>query len=155
MKLNVKLFRQSEGLCGPASARMVLNYYGFKMSERKIATAMKVNKKVGTDVPQILNGLKKLGFGARYKNNSSLLELKNLIAKDIPVIIYWNKNGEGHYSVFVGIDTKRVFVADPKNSKIIGLKNKNFLERWHDVDNLKDKRDIIVIEKTSKALVVQ
>ncbi len=147
MKLKLKVFRQTkEGYCGPDSIKTVLDYYGLNKSEREIAKAVCVTKKEGCTPQQIISGMKKFGLNAYYKKDSTLKQIKDLLKKNIPPMIYWGRHGEGHYSVITGIGKNNVWIADPENKKVINLKMKYFLRRWIDVEKSKDKREIIVIE---------
>jgi predicted double-glycine peptidase len=123
---------------------MILNFYGLKKSEKEIAKLIGATRKNGCTPEQILIGVEKLGFNSYYKKNSNVNELKDLLDKNIPVIIYWTKNKEGHYSVVCGIENDKILVADPRMKKKIFLGSKDFLERWKDLDS-KDKKEIIVI----------
>lgn len=66
----------------------------------------------------------------------------------IPPILYWNRGKVGHYSVFAGVGSSRVFIADPGNAKrIVSFTKQRFLERWRDPENPCDQREIIVIKR--------
>lgn len=146
VKLNVRLFRQTKGFCGPSSVRMILDYYGIKKSENAVAKLIGATRKSGCTPEQILMGVKKLGLDSYYKKNSSVVEMGELLKKDIPIIIYWTKNGEGHYSVVFGIEKGRILIADPRMKKKVFLKSKYFLEIWKDPES-DDEKEIIVIQR--------
>lgn len=147
--MKFKIFKQTPDFCGPTCIRMILNHYGIKKSEHELAKIIGATKKDGCTPKQIILGMKKLGIKAIYRKNYSLEKLQNLLIKNIPVIIYWNPRGYGHYSVVVGIDEECVHIADPKMSKIMIFKRTDFLKKWHDIDNKNDKREVIVIENAA------
>lgn len=144
--LNLKLIKQTPGYCGPACAKMVLDYYGFEKSEEFIARAIGATHEDGCDPWEIVRGMKKLGFKSFYKKSSSLKEVQEYLNKNIPVIIDWNPRGYGHYSVIVAITPKRVYFADPKKDKIVFFTKAKFLSRWFEFYKKKKVfREIIVI----------
>jgi 8-oxo-dGTP pyrophosphatase MutT (NUDIX family)/predicted double-glycine peptidase len=148
MKLNIKLTKQQKGYCGPTSVKMVMDYKGIKRSQEQWADILGATKKSGCTPEQIINGLKKLNFQVIYKKNSSLEELKNLIKNKTPPIIYWEPVKKyGHYSVLAGINSKNIFIANPRKPIITKMSTLEFLEKWHDEFGKKgDKREILIVE---------
>jgi len=147
MKLKFKIFKQTPGYCGPACARMVLNYYGIKKSEEELAQAIGATREDGCNPWEIADGMEKIGLKSYYKKNSNLDEIKELLKKDIPVIIDWNPSGYGHYSVVVGIEKGSIYLADPKKDDIVSMSEKDFIERWFEYyDDKKVFGEIVVIE---------
>lgn len=147
MKQKIRLVtQQNKAYCGPASVKMVLDSYGIIKTQEEIGKLLEATIKDGCDIPEKIGKFSKWGIEAKYKKNSSLKEVESYLKKGISPILYWDRKGGGHYSVFAGIDKKRVFIADPGNSKrIISLTRERFLERWKDPKNPKDKKEIIVI----------
>lgn len=139
--------QQNKGYCGPASVKMILDNYGITKTQNEIGEILGATKNEGVNIPSKLKVFNKLGLKAKYKKNSSLGEVGSFLKQGIHPILYWNRrNLGGHYSVFVGVDKKRVYVADPGNTKrIISLTRERFLERWRDPENPEDKREIIII----------
>ncbi len=152
MKLKIKLFKQSKSFCGPASIKIVMDYYGIRKSEQEWANITCATKRSGCTPKQITSGIKKLGYRINNKINSTLKEVKNLIRNKIPVIIYWEPvKGYGHYSVLAGVDSSNVFIANPRKSKITKMSIDEFIEKWHDEFGKKgDQHEIIVIKKPNK-----
>lgn len=135
MHLKLKPYKQSKGMCGPTSLRIVLNYYGIKKSEEELKKLLKVQKYLyDVSIKLMLGAAKKLGFKAKYKTNSSIKEIRRLIKKKIPVIIGWYAPSRGsHYSVVEGIDKQNIYIADPELGKIVPLKIKEFEKWWQDI----------------------
>jgi 8-oxo-dGTP pyrophosphatase MutT (NUDIX family) len=154
MNLKIKLFKQTPGFCGPSSVRMVLDYYGLRKTESQFAKLIGATRKDGCDQKQIILAIKKLGFGAYYKNKSSIKELRKLLFKKIPIIVSWSPSGDyGHYSVIVGIEKNNILIADPKKDEIQSMVIKEFDKKWYEFyDNKKEMREIIVIMPKSKGL---
>jgi len=46
--LNIKLYRQKPGMCGPASLKMVLEYYGIEKTEDELAVMAGYISTIGT-----------------------------------------------------------------------------------------------------------
>jgi len=98
----------------------------------------------------MVNAAKKLGFKVYLKKRSSINELKKISKKRIPVIVAWKSPEEGgHYSVVVGFEKNKIFLADPHFGKIKRHDIKWFDKKWREVINKKKKirRGAIVIYK--------
>jgi predicted double-glycine peptidase len=119
--LKIKPFRQTPGYCGPASLKMVLEYYGFKMGEQELAKISGTTKGEGVSAQGLVSAAKKLGFDAYIKKNATLLDIKKLISRKIPPIVNWFSFDDGHYSVVAGIDGKNITMMDPQLSKVLAV----------------------------------
>lgn len=142
----LKPFRQSPGLCGPASLKIVLEYFGIKKLEEELAKLSKAHPHHGTSAKNIVLAAKKLGYKAFYKDFSSLKEIKKYIDKKIPVIVDWFSHDDGHYSVVAGIDNKFIYLQDPELGKINKIDLVTFQRIWFDFEEemLKKKQDIFI-----------
>lgn len=132
--LAVKPFQQSSGLCGPASLKMVLEYFGVKKSEKELAKLSKAHPHHGTTAANLVAAAKKLEFKAHYKDFSSLKEIKKYLDKKIPVIVDWWSVDDGHYSVVAGLDKKFIYLQDPELGKINKLDLITFQRNWFDFE---------------------
>lgn len=152
MILNLKLIKQKKGFCGPASLKIVMDYYGVDKSQDEWAKLIGATKKSGCTPKQIISGLKTLKLDYLHKTNSSIRELTSLIKNKTPPIIYWEPvKGYGHYSVLAGIDSKNAYIADARKTKFIKMALSEFMEKWHDEFGKNgDKREIIVITRLEK-----
>lgn len=144
--IKVKLFRQTPGLCGPASLKMVLDFYGKEFSEKELARASGYCPEQGTNPQGILSAAKKLGFQGLLREKSSLDELEAIINKGIPVIVDWFWEDEGHYSVVVGFNKKNIILADPSLKRLRKMEKEKFLRVWFDFepDFMKTEKDLIL-----------
>jgi ABC-type bacteriocin/lantibiotic exporter with double-glycine peptidase domain len=147
--IKFKLFKQSEGYCGPASLRMVLSAYGINKSEDYLAKLTKATRKKGCSEKNIVKAAKKLGFKGSVKQKSTIKELKRLVKKGIPTIVGWTSPEEGgHYSVVAGFEKNKILLADPHFGKIKKHDIRWFEERWGEIVNKKRLfQEIIVIQK--------
>ncbi len=144
--LKVKPFSQSSGLCGPASLKMVLEYFGVKKSEKELAKLSKAHPHHGTSAKNLVLAAKKLGFKSFYKDFSNLKEIKKYLDKKIPVIVDWWSLDDGHYSVVAGLDKKFIYLQDPELGKINKIDLVTFQRVWFDFEGemLKKSQDIFV-----------
>lgn len=144
--LRVLPFRQSSGLCGPASLKMVLEYFGIKKSEKELAKLSSAHPHRGTRAKNLVSAAKKLGCKAYYKDFSSVKEIKKYIDKKMPVIVDWFSHDDGHYSVVTGIDKKFIYLQDPELGKINKIDLITFQRVWFDFEKnmLKKKQDIFI-----------
>lgn len=150
--LRVPLFKQSKSFCGPASLRMVLAYYGLRVSERKLALLSGATRAGGVEGEGLLAAAKRLGFSGKIIDKASMEMIRTYIEKNVPVIVSWFSVNEGHYSVVVGIDKKYIYLVDPEYGKIIRFLITNFLKVWFDIDI--DKRTLEVEVYVRSMLVV-
>jgi len=145
--LKVKPFRQKTGFCGPASLKMVLDYFGVKKSERDLAKLTGCTKTKGVEAKNLLKAAEKLGFKGFIKDFSKIKDIKKyILKKKIPVIVDWFSEDEGHYSVVAGIDNKNIYLQDPELGKVRKLKIHDFKRIWFDFPGrfLRSKNDIII-----------
>ena len=144
--LPVKPYLQSAGLCGPASLKMVLEYFGIDKSEKELAKLSKANPSKGTTAQNLVTAAKKLGFKAFYKDFSSITEIKKYIDKKIPVIVDWFSGDDGHYSVVADIDAKFIYLQDPDLNRINKIDLATFQRVWFDfeVPMLRKPKDVFI-----------
>ena len=146
MKKSIKLkpFQETlySSMCGAASLKIVLDYYGVQESEKELAKLCKVDKDLGTNDKNIKRIAEKLGFKVIIKNNSSFKDIEKWLDKKVPVIVDWFTKGrqeysasevaDGHYSVVAWLDDRYIYLQDPEIGKIRKLKRNNFMRVWFD-----------------------
>jgi len=146
--LKVKPFKETKsGFCGPASLKMVLDYFGLKKSERELAKLSGTTKEKGVETKELLRTAKKLGFKGFIKDFSQISDIKKyVLQKKIPVIVDWFSRDEGHSSVVVGINNKNIYLQDPELGKLRKLNLETFKRVWFDFPGrfLRSKKDIII-----------
>lgn len=151
--IKLKPFRQTPGLCGPASLKMVLDYYGVSVSEQELAKLSGSSGEKGTSVSGLIKAAKHFGrFDVFVKTNSSLDDLRYFMEKKIPVIVDWFFEDDGHYSVVVDMDKKEITLMDPTLRKILIYVRrrkfflKDFLRVWFDFpgDYIKSPKDLVL-----------
>ena len=144
--LNIKPFRQKPGYCGPASLKMVLSYFGVEKSEMSLVRLSKCSKDKGATAENLLKAAKKLGFKGFIKDYSDFKDVKRFLKKKIPVIVDWFSVDEGHYSVVVRVDGKKIYLQDPELGRLKIMKLKEFKTVWFDFPGpfLKSEKDLII-----------
>lgn len=146
--LKIKAFRQTKtGFCGPASLKMVLDYFGISKNEIELAKLSNCKSSKGVEAEDLLKTAKKFGFKGFIKDFSDFSDIKKyVLKKKIPVIVDWFSIDDGHYSVVVGIDKKYIYLQDPEIGKIRKIDLKTFKRIWFDFPSnfLKKKQDIII-----------
>lgn len=142
--LPVKPFQETlfKSMCGPASLKMVFDYYEVEKSEEEIAKLAGTTEGLGTDDEGIKKVAEALGFKVEIKNKSSLKDIQDYLRKKIPVIVNWFTRGridyddsqvpDGHYSVVVGLDDEFIYLQDPEIGKLRKIERNDFMKVWFD-----------------------
>lgn len=107
-------FRQSPGLCGPASIKILMTHYGKDYSEEELAKLCFATAEKGTDHEDLVAGIEKLGHIPVVKSNATLEDLREYIKQDVPIIVGWWDVDDDHYSVVYDIDDKNIYLMDPE-----------------------------------------
>lgn len=81
--LKIKPFQETlyAGMCGPASLKIVLDYYGVEKSEKELAKLCKHDKDLGADDEGIKRAAESLGFKVKIKNQSSFKDIEKWLDK--------------------------------------------------------------------------
>jgi ABC-type bacteriocin/lantibiotic exporter with double-glycine peptidase domain len=157
--IKLKPFQETlySSMCGPASLKIVLDYYGLHKSEKELAKLCKVDKDLGTDDKNIKRVAEQLGFKAIIKNNSSFKDIEKWLDKKVPVIVDWFTKGrqeysasevaDGHYSVVAGLDEKFIYLQDPEIGRIRKLKRDDFMTVWFDFKGKYIKPNELIIRQ--------
>ena len=142
--LNVQPFQETlhAGMCGPASLKMVLDYWGVSKTEKELAELCQTETTLGTNDAALKRAAEILGFEVEIKNNSSFDDIQEWLDKKVPVIINWFSKGrddysasevaDGHYSVVVGLDDEHIYIQDPEIGNLRKIKKDDFLKVWFD-----------------------
>lgn len=145
-------------MCGAASLKIVLNYYGVEKSEEELSELCHTNKSMGTSEEQIKDAAKGLGFKVEIKNFCEYGNIENWLEKNVPVIVNWFSRGrtdyhedevaDGHYSVVTGIDEKYIYLQDPEIGKVRKITRDDFYRVWFDFSsNHIEKWDDLIIRQ--------
>ncbi|OGG93828.1 hypothetical protein A2609_01100 [Candidatus Kaiserbacteria bacterium RIFOXYD1_FULL_47_14] len=142
--LNLEPFQETlhASMCGPASLKIVLDYYGVHKSEQELSELTGLVPGVGVDDTGIARAAETLDFKVEIKNGSSFRDIEKWLEKKVPVIVDWFTRGrsdysdseiaDGHYSVVAGLDAEHIYLQDPEIGKIRTLKREDFMRVWFD-----------------------
>ena len=142
--LDVKPFQETldADMCGPASLKIVLEYYGINKSEDELAKIAGHKKSLGIDDKGIKKVAEKLGLKVIIKNNSSFVDIERWLKKGVPVIVNWFTRGrndypesetaDGHYSVVMGLDDEFIYLQDPELGAMRKITRNDFMRVWFD-----------------------
>lgn len=156
--LSIKPFQETlnSGMCGPASLKMVLDYYGLVKSEKELAELTGTRKDLGTTAEDIKKTAIELGFKSEIKNECEFSDIEYWLERDIPVIVDWFTRGrddypedsasaDGHYSVVCGLDDNYIFLQDPEIGEIRKIKRDIFRRVWFDFEGeFIDPKELII-----------
>jgi len=142
--LNVTAFQETlhADMCGPASLKIVLDYYGVNKTERELADIIGVVPEIGVDAGSIKKVAEELGFKVVVKDDASFNDIQMWLERGVPVIVDWFTRGradyddaaiaDGHYSVVIGLDDEYVHLQDPEIGGVRKLRRDDFLKVWFD-----------------------
>lgn len=157
--LPVKSFQEtlSAGMCGPASLKIVLAYYGIEKTEQKLFEMCGTEKGLGTDDQGLKKAAEQLGFKVKIKNKSSFKDIERWLDKKVPVIVNWFTRGrmdytdsdvaDGHYSVVVGLYDDHIYLQDPEIGSMRKLDKEDFMTVWFDFTGKHIKPDELIIRQ--------
>ncbi len=156
--LSVGAFQETlhGGYCGPASLKIVLDYYGLEKSEEELAEMCHRDSDLGVDAKAIKEAAEKLGFEVEIKNNASFDDVSKWLDKKVPVIVNWFTRGrydypedevaDGHYSVVAGLDENFIYLQDPEVGRMRKIARDDFYRVWFDFssDYIEKWEDMII-----------
>jgi predicted double-glycine peptidase len=130
------------GMCGPASLKMILAYYGVDHSESDLAALCGTDSELGTSDEGIKKAAEALGFTVEIHNNSTFEDIQLWLDKKVPVMVDWFTGGridyteseapDGHLSVVVGLDDEYIYLQDPEIGKLRKIERDDFMRVWFD-----------------------
>ncbi|MCR4276284.1 MAG: C39 family peptidase [Candidatus Parcubacteria bacterium] len=145
-----------EAMCGPASLKIVLDYYGIDKSEQELADLMGKTDE-GTDEYGFRTAAESLGLEFKMKNEAELSDIQNFLKDDVPVIVNWFTRGradysdsdiaDGHYSVVAGLDDKYIYLQDPELGILRTLRRDDFARVWFDFSGKYISRDGLIVRQ--------
>ena len=128
-------------MCGPASLKIVLNYYNIEKTEDELAELMGKTDD-GTDEKGFAKAAEDLGLDIEIQNESSFADIQKWLDKNVPVVVDWFTRGridypdseiaDGHYSVAAGLDEECIYLQDPEIGGMRKIKRNDFMRVWFD-----------------------
>jgi ABC-type bacteriocin/lantibiotic exporter with double-glycine peptidase domain len=148
--LKVPYYAQMQiNTCGPASLKMVFDFFGDNLTEPELVRAAKTTKD-GTPHFNLINVARRNGFYCYVHEGASFNQIKHFIDIGFPVIINYQEpdTNDGHYAVVVGYKRNTFILNDPWNGHKFKLLEKDLNERWYDYHDKKlYHRWILVLSK--------
>ncbi len=144
LKVDLNPFQETLGksMCGPASLKIVLEYYGLSKTEQELYHLCGTDPELGTNDQGIKKAAEELGFQVEIINHSSYQEIEGCLKQGIPVIVDWFTRGrsdytdsdicDGHYSVVSGLDEVNIYLQDPEIGRERVIDREDFLTVWFD-----------------------
>jgi len=142
--LSLKPFQETlhGGFCGPASLKMVFEYYGLMQTEASLAKFCNHDKKLGTSAHDLSQFARQLGFKVTIQNLAEFDDIHTWLRQKVPVIVNWFSRGrtdydlsevpDGHYSVVVGLDDESIYLQDPEIGGLRVISRDDFYSVWFD-----------------------
>lgn len=156
--LDVKPFQETlhGSFCGPASLKIVLDYYGVIKSEEELANLTNKDDDIGISDQDIKRVAEELGFKVEIKEFSTYEDIKEWLKKGVPVIVDWftrgrydygeNEVADGHNSVVIGLDENFIYLQDPEIGGVRKLEREDFIRVWFDFksDHIEKWGDMVI-----------
>jgi uncharacterized protein YvpB len=125
--------------CGPTSMRMVLEYYGIKISRKKIGEDVSSFGGGGTLPIDLINYAQALGFKVEDKEKGTINDIAVNIVKGRPVLVrqWLNMDSKArreasHIRVVIGYDAdkQQIYLRDPYKKAPSEISFQEFNELW-------------------------
>lgn len=130
--LDVPKYKQTTDYsCGPACLRAILAFYDREVSEKEITEQIGTTHH-GTPPSKLLQGAWSYGLKGRWRKKATIADLRRAVEEGAPVIVNWFSHDDGHYSVVVGVDDKKVTFLDPEDGKLRSMPHDVFMRVWFD-----------------------
>lgn len=144
-------------MCGPASLKIVLDFYGVVKTENEIAEKAGLVRGLGTNDLGLTKAAEAFGFRTEIKNEAGFDDISLWLDKGVPVIVDWFTRGrndypnsavaEGHYSVVAGIDDTFIYLQDPEIGGLRKIARDDFVKVWFDFTGNTIKPDELIIRQ--------
>lgn len=156
--LSAKPFQETlhGSFCGPASLKMVLDYYGVEKSEEELAKLTNKDDDLGISSQDIKKAAESFGFKVKIKDFATYEDIQEWLDKGVPVIVDWFFRGrydydedavaDGHNSVVVGLDKEYIYLQDPEVGRIRKINREDFYRVWFDFssDHIEKWKDMVI-----------
>lgn len=144
--LEIIPYRQKISHCGPACLKMVLSYYGYEVTEARLAKLSGCTIAKGTPAKGLLKAAKQCGFEGLVEDRCTPKDIAAFLKRKIPPIVDWFSTDDGHYSVVVKIDDANIWLQDPELGYIRAMRIKTFQRLWFDFSSpyMRTQDDLIL-----------
>lgn len=137
MKISSELLRRqsTQYSCGPASLSIALRCLGLRYSERWLSKYMGTKPVTGTAPSAFRIVLRRLGLKFFETENAGVYDLTEFVGRGFSVIVAWDFQGDGHYSVVTSLTAHEVYMIDPFFGKLEKMRIRKFVKLWRDPCN--------------------
>lgn len=91
---------------------------------------------IGTAPSGLRKALDLLGVNFIETENATMSDMKEFLRKRLPVIVAWNYENDGHYSVISDLRKDGIMrLIEPYRGKVIRMSTPRFLKLWRDPCN--------------------
>jgi len=126
--IRTKFIPQLNYFCGPASASMMMSFFGYNFSQQEIGKLAKTSSPGGTKPLDLINSVEKLSNGllkgqlVRYNQIYNLKdEVKSWVADSAMLLLWYKKpvlfpskkSRSGHFVLCVGVEGDEIIIMDP------------------------------------------
>jgi ABC-type bacteriocin/lantibiotic exporter with double-glycine peptidase domain len=124
--------QKNDWSCGPAVARVILDYYGTRPTISSLTKQLKTTR-AGTENRYVISLFKRNNLRFFARSNSSIAELQKYSKNYWLIVAYWIPSSrESHYSIIKKINSRRVYFHDTWFGSNHSYSLKYFLKNWHD-----------------------
>ena len=140
--LKVKHYRQTPGLCGPYSLKILFSFFGKDEGIKKLIKLSRATAKHGSEYFDLIKTAKTLGAKTWSKNQATLKDIDTWVnKKHLPVIVGWFSEYTDHYSVIIGMDKKFIYMSNPEEDRAVTKIEKNFFNNvWFQFAGKKNEK---------------
>jgi len=147
MKLKVPYHRQrTDFTCGPASAKMLLGYWGQRVSERRLRAIFNTQPRSGTRRVRLARGLRRFGLRVLTACDASLADLRCALSLGLPPIINYREpeSDISHFAVVIGLEGGKLILNDPDLGPGYRITVSDFVGRWYGMHRGKNARWLLI-----------
>lgn len=131
--LDIPTVGQSDAMCGPASLKAALKFYGVDVPEAMLKRLSDASTRDGTSPQGLAQAAIDLGFDAEVRQHVTFDELRAYVRDGVAVVVDWFDQNMGHYSVVKDVTDDTIVLMDPSDDgSTRRMKLADFEKVWFD-----------------------
>ena len=131
----VPFIAQKPNYCGPAALAMLANYYGYKVSQDEIASAIYLPNIGGTLTSELSDYARRFNLWVR-QYRGSVDDLRQKLDAGVPLIVLGKFGEQPHYFIVLGWDDFRQVVTVHSDTRPrYEMRAEDFLRHWDRADH--------------------
>jgi predicted double-glycine peptidase len=123
-------FQQRDGACGPASLKIVLNFFRIKVTEKQLMKDCRHSNACGEEAEVLLEAAKKYKLKGFLIHNADIKDIRKYLKKKYLMIVDWFEEDDGHFSVVSHIDKENIYLQDPSLGHVRAMRLDIFKRVW-------------------------